>query len=125
MYNIATSDDYGFLFLHKHLELMFIVTKQDDGEVSEVDLVFHEAKEESRQEPGHHLLHLLLPVLLRDESGGSHQLVDVDLVEAELKDELADLRNDESVSAIHSAKRQQMWLHPEVVEKYQVAFLYC
>ena len=43
-------------------------------------------------------------------------LADVDLVEDELKDELADLRNDESVSAIHSVQRQLTWLHPEVIE---------
>ena len=48
-----------------------------------------------------------------------YSLADVDLVEDEFKDELADLRNDESVSAIHSVQRQLMWLHPEVVEKYQ------
>lgn len=46
-----------------------------------------------------------------------YSLADVDLVENEFKDELADLRNHESVSAIHSVQRQLMWVHPENVEK--------
>ena len=47
-----------------------------------------------------------------------YPLVDMNDVDAEFQDELSDLRNDASVSAINHAKRQQMWLHPEVIEKY-------
>ena len=47
-----------------------------------------------------------------------YSLADIDEVDIEFQDELSDLRNDPSVSAIYCARRQQMWLHPEVMEKY-------
>lgn len=47
-----------------------------------------------------------------------YSLVELSEVEPRLRDEVADLQNDASAVAIHKSKRQFMWLHQEIVEKY-------